>query len=227
MSVSVENFVKTVYAQDNHPESDTRLSTLAGMLNITKAAATDMARRLEARGLVYYVKYKPLTLTPKGVELALDMVRKHRLWETFLYKTLNLSLHEIHSVAEHLEHSTPNFLADKIDDYLNHPSFDPHGDPIPDKKGRIFADKNSIAIAAAVSGVNYVITRLYGGSEGFFDFCASNQIQPGAEIKVVKQYDAGKMTEIVVENRTIVLNKEISNFIYVEKDNIKPENICR
>lgn len=217
MSISIENFVKTVYTQGKHPESDTKLSTLAGLLNITKAAATDMARKLDAKKLVYYTKYKPLNLTPKGNKLALNLIRKHRLWETFLYKTLNLSLHEIHSAAEHLEHATSDFLADKIYDYLDHPAIDPHGDPIPDKKGQISVSKNSIVISIAPSGANYMITRLFGSSEVFFDFCASNQIEPGAGIKVVKQYESGKMTEITVNNRIIVINKEISNYIYVQK----------
>jgi DtxR family Mn-dependent transcriptional regulator len=227
MSISIENFVKIIYTQEKHPEPDTKLSTVAGLLNISKAAATDMARKLDAKKLVYYTKYKPLTLTPKGNELALEMIRKHRLWETFLYKTLNLSLHEIHRAAEHLEHSTSDFLANKIDDYLGHPAIDPHGDPIPDKKGQVSVGKNSIVLSMATSGTDYMVIRLFGSGEVFFDFCASNQIEPGAKIKVEKQYDSGKMTEITVNKRVIVINKEISNYIYVQKNNINQENKCQ
>lgn len=217
MSISIENFVKTVYTQSKQPKPDTKLSTLADLLNITKAAATDMARKLDAKKLVYYTKYKPISLTTKGKDLALNMIRKHRLWETFLYETLNLSLHEIHKAAEHLEHSTSDFLADKIDDYLGHPAFDPHGDPIPDKKGQVSATPNNIVLSTAPYGSNYLITRLFGNNEFFFDFCDSNQIEPWVQIRVNKQYDSGRMTEIIVDNRIILINKEITNYIYVQK----------
>lgn len=96
MTVSTENFVKTIYKQSKLSNVDARLSTIAGLLNISNAAATDMARKLNIKKLVNYTKYKPLTLTDKGLNLALNILRKHRLWESFLYKTLNLSLHEIH-----------------------------------------------------------------------------------------------------------------------------------
>ena len=84
MTISVENFVKVIYKQSLLSEADTRLSTIAGILNISNAAATDMARKLAARELVNYTKYKPLTLAEKGMELALNVLRKHRLWESFL-----------------------------------------------------------------------------------------------------------------------------------------------
>lgn len=217
MSISIENFVKTVYIQGKHPEADTKLSTLARLLNITKAAATDMARKLDAKKLVYYTKYKPLTLTPKGEELALKMIRKHRLWETFLYKTLNLSLHEIHRAAEHLEHSTSDFLADKIDKYLQNPSLDPHGDPIPNIKGNILLNTKSIVLSQAQSGKHYSICRLFSSDENFFNFCKSNKIEIGTNIKVEKQYSSENMTEIFTNDRTIVLNKNFADIIYVEE----------
>lgn len=219
MSVSIENFVKTIYVQSKHPDKYTKLSTLAGILNITKAATTDMARKLSAKDLVYYTKYKPLTLTPKGNELALKVIRKHRLWESFLHETLNLSLHEIHREAEHLEHATSDYLADKIDDFLGNPAADPHGDPIPDTKGDISNLKTNIVLSEAQQNCNYIITRLFSSDEDFFNFCTSNQLDIGTNINVIKQYESKEMTEIQANNRVILLNKEFSNVIYVEKTN--------
>lgn len=137
MSISVENFVKTIYLQEQRLGEDTRTGTLAKLLNITNAATTYMAKNLAQKQLVNYTKYQKLSLTSEGKSLALKVLRKHRLWETFLHQTLQLSLLEIHDEAERLEHLTSDFLADKIDCYLNFPVVDPHGDPIPSSDGTV------------------------------------------------------------------------------------------
>jgi DtxR family Mn-dependent transcriptional regulator len=217
MTVSVENFLKAIYKQSNLYDADTKLSTIAGLLNISNAAATDMARKLSARKLVYYTKYKPLTLTAKGNELALNVIRKHRLWESFLYKTLNLSLHEIHREAEVLEHLSSDFLANKIDNFLGNPSTDPHGDPIPANNGKEKNDDSQLLLSEVNAGNSYKICRLYSSEKDFFDFCASNHIAIGSTIKVEKQYDSRKMTEIKVNRNIILLNKEFTSVIYVKQ----------
>lgn len=99
------------------------------MLNITNAALTDMARNLASKNLIVYTKYKPLSLTLSGQLLAMNVLRKHRLWETFLHQTLQLSLLEIHQQAEMLDHFTSDFLSEKIYLFLGYPTTDPHGDP--------------------------------------------------------------------------------------------------
>lgn len=216
MTVSIENFVKTVYSQSKLPGAHAKLSTLAGLLNITNAAATDMARKLAIKKLVNYTKYKPLTLTPAGTELALNVIRKHRLWETFLYKTLNLSLHEIHREAEVLEHLTSDFLAEKINDYLGNPLTDPHGDPIPSLNGKVRADDRQVLLSEAKSGSNYEICRLFSSDKDFFDFCNSNHITIGSTIRVEKQYSAKNMTEIEINQNKMLLHKEFTDIIYVK-----------
>ena len=173
MTVSTENFVKTIYNQSKQASTDTRLSIIARLLNITNAAATDMARKLAVKKLVNYTKYKPLTLTPSGNQLALNVIRKHRLWESFLYNTLDLSLHEIHREAEQLEHLTSGFLADKIEKYLGYPNTDPHGDPIPALNGERESDSSQILLSEAAAGHIYEISRLFSSEKEFFEFCTS------------------------------------------------------
>ena len=190
MTVSVENFVKAIYNQSKLSTVDTRLSTLAGILSISNAAATDMARNLAAKGLANYTKYKPLTLTTLGNEIALNVIRKHRLWESFLHKTLNLSLHEIHREAEQLEHLTSDFLANEIDKYLGNPTTDPHGDPIPALNGKIETDGMLMRLSDATAGYMYQISRLFSSEKDFFDFCDSNRITIGSDVWVEKQYDS-------------------------------------
>ena len=216
MSISIENFVKTIYLQEQRMGEDTRPGTLAKLLNITNAATTDMARSLAQKNLVNYTKYQKLSLTPEGRKLALNILRKHRLWEAFLSKTLNLSLHQIHEEAERLEHLTSDFLADKIDEYLNFPTSDPHGDPIPCSEGKETPASDAIVLSVAEMGTAYIIVRLFSSNPSFFDFCAANNIAIGTEVKVENIFEEMKMIEVSIGDKRLLLNEEFTNIIYVE-----------
>ena len=217
MTVSIENFVKAIYKQSMLSNADTKLGTIAGLLNISNAAATDMARNLARKKLVNYTKYKPLTLTPSGRKLALNVLRKHRLWESFLHKTLNLSLHEIHREAEQLEHLSSDFLTDKIEQYLGRPAVDPHGDPIPAENGKMVTDDTQLLLSEAEAGNHYKISRLSGSERDFFDFCAASRIEIGSRIWVEKQYDSNRMTEIRIDNNKVLLTDVYTNVIFVSQ----------
>ena len=217
MTVSIENFIKAIFKQSKLPEADTKLGTIAGMLSISNAAATDMARKLASKDLVIYTKYKPLTLTEAGNKLALNVIRKHRLWESFLHKTLNLSLHQIHLEAEQLEHLTSDFLADRIEEYLGYPATDPHGDPIPNLSGKMESDNAQLLLSDANPGHMYKISRLFSSEKDFFDFCTSNQIDIGSTIWIEKQYDSTGMTEITVNENRLLLNGDLTRTIYVKQ----------
>lgn len=216
MTVSIENFIKAIYLQSKLSGRDTRLSTIARLLNVSNAAATDMSRKLAKKNLVNYTKYKPLSLTENGLSMALNVIRKHRLWESFLYRTLGLSLHEIHREAEQLEHQTSDFLAEKMEMFLGNPAFDPHGDPIPDLDGKIMPDNSQILLSEAKAGSIYEISRLFSSDKDFFDFCNSNHIIVGSNIWVEKQYSSNRMTEVKINQNKILLNEDFTNIIYVK-----------
>jgi DtxR family Mn-dependent transcriptional regulator len=114
MSVAIENFVKTIYKNNNNDSNDTKPGNIAKKLGISNAAATDMAKKLALKNLLHYKKYQPLQLTKEGERMALNVVRKHRLWESFLHKTFDMSLHDIHREAELLEHETSDFWLKKL-----------------------------------------------------------------------------------------------------------------
>ena len=217
MTISVDDFVKAIYKQSVITKADTKLSTISELLNISNAATTDMARKLAQKGLVNYIKYKPLTLTNEGKKLALNVLRKHRLWEVFLYQTLGLSLYEIHQEAENLEHFTSDFLADKIEEYLGNPETTPQGAPIPSYNGQIHVDSSQILLSEAKAGAMYEISRLSGSEKDFLDFCKSGGITIGAKINVERQYRSGKMTEITINKNKILLHEDIANIIYVRQ----------
>ncbi|NQX86706.1 MAG: metal-dependent transcriptional regulator [Flavobacteriaceae bacterium] len=218
MSVAIENFIKTIYKSDKHISENTKPGNIAKKLGISNAAATDMAKKLATKDLLHYEKYQALKLTEKGTKIALNVIRKHRLWEAFLFETFDMSLHEIHREAELLEHQTSCFLAEKISVYLGHPQFDPHGDPIPNEFGEITFNDTSIALANAIEGQQYRITRLMSDDKEFFDFCAINGLQHNNTLTVKKLFPKNKMIQISVDrSQTILLNIEFSKNIFVHE----------
>jgi len=219
MSVAVENFIKTIYKNNLNSVNDTKPGSIAKHLEISSAAATDMAKKLAEKDLLNYQKYKPLKLTTKGEKIALNVIRKHRLWEAFLFKTFDMSLHDIHREAELLEHETSDFLADKISTYLGHPKFDPHGDPIPNSNGEITTTDVSISLEKALENKTYTIARLMSDDKDFFEFCALNGLKYGNTIQVIKQFANTNMTQLKINDNTILLNQDFTKIIYVNENN--------
>jgi len=217
MSVATENFVKVIYNFERREGWDTKPGAIAKELGISNAAATDMARKLSVKKLLDYEKYKKLKLTPSGEKLALSIIRKHRLWEAFLHKVFGLSLHEIHREAELLEHFTSDFMANKISQFLDNPTIDPHGDPIPDENGMLPIDENSVLLSLAESENEFEISRLKGTEKEFFDFCLSNNLLVGNTLKVNKQYSNTRMTEIEIDGLKLLLNENLTKTIHVKK----------
>ena len=219
MSIAIENFVKAIYKNDKNDSNDTKPGNIAKKLGISNAAATDMAKKLAAKDLLNYEKYQQLQLTEKGTKMALSVVRKHRLWEAFLFKMFDMSLHDIHLEAELLEHQTSDLLAEKISEYLGNPKFDPHGDPIPNSKGEITTTDTSISLSKTEEGKTYIISRLMSDDKEFFDFCAQHGLKYGNTVLVSKQFIKNKMTQISINNNTILLNEDFTSIIYVNKQN--------
>lgn len=219
MSVAIENFVKAIYNNDDNDSNNTKPGSIAKKLGISNAAATDMAKKLALKGLLHYQKYQKLELTEKGEKMALNVIRKHRLWEALLFKMFDMSMHEIHREAELLEHQTSDFLADKISAYLGYPKFDPHGDPIPNANGEITTKDTSIALTNTEEGRSYIISRLVSDDKEFFDFCGQNGLKYGNTITVSKQFSNNKMTQILINNNTILLNQDFTKIIYVNEIN--------
>lgn len=215
ISIATENFIKTIYQFHRLKGQDTRPGSIAKELEISSAAATDMARKLARKDLIEYEKYKALRLTASGEKMALGIIRKHRLWETFLFEVFGMGMHEIHREAELLEHLTSDFLADRISDFLGHPTTDPHGDPIPDPKGKISELPGTVLLSQAPAGMEYRISRLSGSDEDFFDFCQTRGLTPGAGISVKQQLQSPRMTEIELNGTVLLLHSGMAQTLHV------------
>lgn len=216
-SISIENFIKIIYKQTQIGEEFVKTKTIAEELKISSAAVCDMANKVAKSEFVEYVKYKGIKLKKKGEELAIKVLRKHRLWETFLHTKLGLSIYEVHKEADALEHLTSDFLADKLDAFLGYPQFDPHGTPIPDSEGVITYDVDTIPLSRIKEKGNYKVMRVSVKRKDFFEICKQFSLEIGKNIYVSKIYESADMVELTFSKNTIWLNKDITNYIWVKK----------
>lgn len=172
---------------------------LAAELNTKPASVTDMLKKLKTKKLLHYQPYQGFRLNPEGRKVALEIVRRHRLWEYFLAEKLNFDWNEVHEVAEQLEHVSSKKLIDQLDEYLGFPRFDPHGDPIPDHLGRIEALKQlrlselPFNIVASVTGVS-------DQSVNMLELLKFRNIAIGTHLEVKRKFDFDHSLEIKIRN---------------------------
>lgn len=136
-SQSEENYLKAIFHLQLELKGGVSTSNLAESLDTRAASVTEMIKRLASKDLVTYERYYGVQLTKLGKKQALVIVRKHRLWESFLVERLNFDWDEVHDIAEQLEHIKSEKLVEELDRFLERPKFDPHGDPIPDMEGNL------------------------------------------------------------------------------------------
>lgn len=214
MSVSTEDFLKSVYQLKFDYGKKASSSNLAESLGISNAAVTDMAKKLSDRELVVYKKYKEVSLTPKGKLAALNVIRRHRLWESFLTKTLNLSPNDVHQEAEILEHQTSDYLLEKIDEYLGHPDFDPHGDPIPDATGNLPVS-DTIHLLEGKKGKQYTISRIQYHDRNYQDFFHTNNIRIGNRVIIKDIFEKEQSVSVDINQKQIIFNSGIARCIHI------------
>jgi DtxR family Mn-dependent transcriptional regulator len=159
-TISKENYLKAIYGLTSLNGERIPASSLAQELEVSNAAVTEMANKLSKQGFIDYEKYRGIKILEKGRKLAINVLRKHRLWEIFLIETLGLNWGEVHDEAERLEHGTTNFLIDKIDEYLDYPKADPHGAPVPNKDGSFRTEITDFPMADCKKGQSYKISRV-------------------------------------------------------------------
>ena len=170
---------------------------LANILVVKPATVNDMLKKLKEKGLVDYEKYGKITLTTEGKKNAIEVLRKHRLWETFLFEKFEFSWDEIHEVAEQLEHIQSTKLIDKLDKFLDYPEFDPHGDPIPNKKGEIKVHfKKTLSDVGVGNSCRMVAVK--ENSSSFLQYVVKVGLGINNEIKVLskQEYDALLLIEV-------------------------------
>ncbi len=212
-SISEENYIKSIYhLQVQHQRVNTTL--LATMVNTKAASVTDMLKKLHKKKLVDYQPYKSFVLTEMGSKLALSIVRKHRLWEYFLVNKLKFAWDEVHEIAEELEHINSIELITRLDEFLNFPSFDPHGDPIPNSRGKIIAQKRSNLLELPLKKTA-VVNYIQDQSTTMLDLLKHYHIGIGTKLKISKRFEFDGSVEIKIDKLPdAVLSNQVAKNIF-------------
>ena len=215
LSQTEENYLKAIYHIQIQDVKNVSTTLIAKSLTTKASSVTDMLRKLADKKLVNYEKYKGVKLTTKGEKSAIKIVRKHRLWEVFLVEKLNYNWDEVHDIAEQLEHIKSDTLIDKLEGFLNFPTHDPHGDPIPDSKGKISTNQ-TILLSTAKQNVPYKIAKVKDNSSALLQFLDKNSLTIGSELLVIDQFEFDEsITVKLATNHNLTFSKKTCENIFV------------
>ncbi|MBT8318017.1 MAG: metal-dependent transcriptional regulator [Lutibacter sp.] len=216
LSQTEENYLKAIYSIGISNGKNINTTLISRKLKTKPSSVTDMIRKLAEKDLIYYEKYKGVSLTQSGKKIAIDIVRKHRLWEVFLVNKLNYNWDEVHEMAEQLEHIKSDTLVGRLEAFLDFPKHDPHGDPIPDENGNIAQHKNVMLSSLEINSSGVVIG-VKDSSSSFLQFLDNSNIKLGDTIKVIAKEDYDN--SILIENKlqTKSISQQISANLFVKK----------
>jgi len=213
-STSAENYIKTIFHLQNGQNTVTT-NALAEKLNTKPASVTDMMKKLKSKKLLHYQPYQGFRLSHEGKKVALDIIRRHRLWEYFLAEKLKFKWDEVHIVAEDLEHVSSKKLIDKLDEYLGYPKFDPHGDPIPDSLGKM---ENSQQVTLVELPINKMaeVCRVINQSEELLELLQHKKISIGTKLEVKRKFSFDHSIEIKLRQQpAFSISEQLAKNIFV------------
>ena len=212
-STSEENYIKTIYHLQNG-QNTVSTNALAEKLSTKPASVTDMMKKLKTKKLLHYQPYQGFRLSNEGRKVALDIIRRHRLWEYFLAEKLKFKWDEVHAVAEELEHVSSKKLIDKLDEYLDFPKFDPHGDPIPDTNGKMETGKQ-IGLQELPLNKTARICFIANQSGLLLEHLNEKKINIGASIVVKRKFSYDDSIEIKLDNKLLTISDQLAKNIFV------------
>ncbi|MEH1007842.1 MULTISPECIES: metal-dependent transcriptional regulator [unclassified Winogradskyella] len=216
ITLTEENYIKAIYHLSSNGEKTVNTNAIASAMQTKASSVTDMIKKLSEKNYADYKKYQGVTLTDDGRRVAVNIIRKHRLWEVFLVEKLNFSWDEVHEVAEHLEHIKSEKLIDELDAFLEFPTYDPHGDPIPDKEGN-FKHIEKIVLAKAEVGSTYKCVGVDDTSSKFLKYLDSNNIALGTIITVKHKEPYDNSIKLTLGDSEIVVSQSVAKNLYLKK----------
>ncbi len=214
-TTSEENHIKCIY----HLQQVTGLvntNSLAAEMQTRPASVTDMLKKLKAKKLLHYERYKGFKLNEAGKKAALDVVRKHRLWEFFLVEKLKFDWDKVHPIAEELEHINSAELIQRLDNFLGNPSFDPHGDPIPDKHGKIPVI-NQQNLSTVTLKKMLTVSSVTNQSVQMLEMLKHYNITLGSQLMVLKKFEFDESLEIkVLKQSPCIISEQVAKNVFVQ-----------
>ena len=217
VSHTEENYLKAIYKIAEKDKKPAGTNAIAGEMETSAASVTDMLKRLAEKGLIKYQKYKGVNLSPKGSRLATNLIRKHRLWESFLVEKLGFTWDKIHDIAEQMEHIRSEELVQKLDEFLDFPKFDPHGDPIPNADGK-FTLRVQILLSLLRKEDKATVIGVKEHDDEFLRFLNSKNIQLGTKMTILEKNEYDKSMTVMIDGKETVLTEKVSRQIFVKKN---------
>ena len=198
LSTSTQNYLKAIWSLGEWSAEPVTVSAIAERVGVRLSSVSDAVRKLSEQGLIEHTRYGAIGLSAQGREHALQMVRRHRLLETFLVEVLGYGWEEIHDEAEHLEHAVSDLLIDRIDAHLGRPTRDPHGDPIPGADGAM-EHPDACRLSEVPGGTRVRVERISDADPRLLSFCSDQGITVGATLDVRTGPEFSDSLEVAVE----------------------------
>ena len=215
ITLSEENYLKAILSINLNKSSIASTNEIANTLNTSAASVTEMVKKLQDKKLVIYEKYKGVNLSVNGRKKAIEILRKHRLWETFLVNKLGFNWSEVHDVAEQLEHIKSKKLTDKLNRFLNYPKFDPHGEPIPTKNG-IIPTTNRITLSEMPVNSKGIIMGVSLDNKEFLEYLTKLNISIGSKVYVIDRISFDQSMKIKINTTIEYISKEIAQNVLIK-----------
>ena len=210
-----ENYLKAILSLSLQGEELVSTNSIAAEMNTSAASVSDMLKKLQEKKLIIYKKYKGVALNKQGKSIAVNILRKHRLWETFLVKKLDFNWDEVHDVAEQLEHIKSEELIDKLDSFLNYPKFDPHGEVIPTKEGTI-PQTDRVLLSEIGENTNGIVLGVTLDETSFLQYLNKLEIEIGTEIQIFDRIDFDKSVNISIKNKKQNISNELAKHLLIK-----------
>ncbi|GAB4091415.1 metal-dependent transcriptional regulator [Flaviaesturariibacter terrae] len=211
-----ENYLKAIYKLQQKAAGKVNNIALARYLDLNPASVLEMVRKMTEKGLVQLQPDKSIGLSRSGERTALSIIRRHRLWEVFLVEKLGYQWHEVHYLAEQLEHIDSEDMVDRLEAFLKYPKVDPHGDPIPDRSGRM-AESDAAPLTEVAVGKVYVIQSFADTDDSFLDYLGKLQLRPGTRVKLLEHLDYDGSCQVLVQRATLQLSEKVAGNILVTR----------
>ena len=192
-------------------------------MNVKPATASDMLKKLKEKKLIEYERYGKSSLSKKGNKIATDIVRKHRLWETFLFDKLGFTWDEVHEVAEQLEHIQSSKLVERLNKFLDYPSVDPHGDPIPQRDAQISQQARK-TLNEVAEGESCIIIGVSNNSSEFLQYMDKMGLGLNKSIRVVSRHPYDEMLEIECRGVKANLTPKVARNIVISTEPLKKKS---
>lgn len=215
LSYTEENYLKAIYFIGRPGDTLVSTNAIAERLDTKAATVTDMLRKLGEKKLIIYTPYKGSKLSEEGLRAATAVLRKHRLWETFLVQKLDFGWEEVHDIAEQLEHIQSSKLTERLASFLGNPQYDPHGDPIPNSEG-VFPKREQLTLDQVKVGNRVMVKGVKDTSKEFLRYIRKIGMELGDEIEVLNVEAFDQSMTLLIKEQNLNLSEIAASNIYVK-----------